>query len=149
MKEIRKPKTKGVANTPLVMQLEALECGAASLTMVMAYYGKWVALEQVRVGCGVSRNGSNAKNILRAAQKYGFKTRGCAYNIQKLKEKGYTFAARKPTMIGRVDPSGCGSIKMDNELLNKPLFQCTLGDFKTAWYNLPLNGAEPLVAKIR
>ena len=88
MKEIKKPKTKGVANTPIIMQLEALECGAASLAMVMAYYGKWVPLEQVRVDCGVSRNGSNAKNILRAAQKYGFKTSGFAYNIQKLKENG-------------------------------------------------------------
>lgn len=88
MKEIKKPKTKGVANTPIVMQLEALECGAASLTMVMAYYGKWIPLEQVRVDCGVSRNGSNAKNILRAAQKYGFKTSGFAFNIKKLKERG-------------------------------------------------------------
>ena len=88
MEQIKKPKTKGVANTPLVMQLEALECGAASLTMVMAYYNKWVPLEQVRVDCGVSRNGSNAKNILKAAQKYGFKTKGYAYSVQKLKENG-------------------------------------------------------------
>ena len=88
-KEIRKPKSNGgVANTPLIMQLEALECGAASLSMVMAYYGKWVPLEQVRVDCGVSRNGSNAKNITRAAQKYGFKTKGFAYSTQKLREKG-------------------------------------------------------------
>ena len=82
------PKTKGVANTPIIMQLEALECGAASLAMVMAYYGKWVALEQVRVDCGVSRNGANAKNVLRAANKYGFKTKGYAYDIPKLKERG-------------------------------------------------------------
>ena len=88
MKEIKKPKTKGVANTPLIMQLEALECGAASLTMIMAYYNKWVALEQVRVDCGVSRNGSNAKNILRAAQKYGFKTKGYAYTTEKLRQNG-------------------------------------------------------------
>ena len=88
MKEIRKPKTKGVANTPIIMQLEALECGAASLTMIMAYYGKWVALEQVRVDCGVSRNGANAKNILRAAKKYGFKTKGYAYNVEKLRQRG-------------------------------------------------------------
>ncbi|MCR5491268.1 MAG: ATP-binding cassette domain-containing protein [Bacilli bacterium] len=89
MKDIKKPKTKGgVANTPLVMQLEALECGAASLTMIMAYYGKWVPLEQVRVDCGVSRNGSNAKNITRAAQKYGFKTKGFVYSTKKLQEKG-------------------------------------------------------------
>ena len=88
MKEIKSPKTKGVANTPIIMQLEALECGAASLAMVMAYYGKWVPLEEVRVDCGVSRNGSNAKNITKAAHKYGFKTKGYAYNIAKLKEKG-------------------------------------------------------------
>ena len=88
MKRNTEPKTKGVANTPVIMQLEALECGAASLAMLMAYYGKWVPLEQVRVDCGVSRNGSNAKNILKAAEKYGFKTRGFAYNIEKLKAEG-------------------------------------------------------------
>ena len=88
MKKVPSPKTKGVAKTPLIMQLEALECGAASLSMIMAYYGKWVPLEQVRVDCGVSRNGSNAKNILKAAEKYGFKTKGFVYSVQKLKEKG-------------------------------------------------------------
>ncbi len=88
VKKVRKPKTSGVASTPLIMQLETLECGAASLAMVMAYYGKWVPLEQLRVDCGVSRNGSNAKNILKAAQKYGFKTKGFACGIEKLKEKG-------------------------------------------------------------
>ena len=88
-KEIKKPTSgRKVANVPIIMQLEALECGAASLSMVMAYYGKWVPLEQVRIDCGVSRNGSNAKNICRAAEKYGFKTKGYAYNIQKLKERG-------------------------------------------------------------
>ncbi len=90
MKEpkIKKPKTTGVANVPIIMQLEELECGAASLAMVMAYYGLWVPLEQLRVDCGVSRNGANAKNILKAAQKYGFQTKGYAYNISKLKERG-------------------------------------------------------------
>ena len=61
--KIKKPKNKGVAKVPVVMQLETLECGAASLAMVMAYYGKWEPLEQVRIDCGVSRDGSNAKNI--------------------------------------------------------------------------------------
>ena len=88
MKGIKQPITKGVANTPIIMQLEALECGAASLAMIMAYYDKWIPLEQVRVDCGVSRNGSSAKNILKAAQKYGFKTKGFAFNINKLKERG-------------------------------------------------------------
>ena len=47
-KKIKKPKSgRGVANVPIIMQSEVLECGAASLAMVMAYYGKWVALEQL------------------------------------------------------------------------------------------------------
>ena len=45
----------GVAKVPMVMQLEALECGAACLAMVLAYYEKWVSLEQMRVDCGVGR----------------------------------------------------------------------------------------------
>ena len=48
-----------VAKVPVVMQLEALECGAASLCMILAFYGKWLPLEQVRKDCGVSRDGSN------------------------------------------------------------------------------------------
>ena len=75
-KSIRKPVTNKVAQVPVVMQLEALECGAASLCMIMAYYDKWIPLEQVRRDCGVSRNGSNAGNILKAARSYGFVARG-------------------------------------------------------------------------
>ena len=59
--EIKQPLTKGVAKVPVVMQLEALECGAASLTMILAYYGKWIPLEQVREDCGVSRDGSTQR----------------------------------------------------------------------------------------
>ena len=75
-KKIKQPVTKGRARVPVVMQMEALECGAASLAMVMAYYGKWVPLEQVRLDCGVSRDGSNARNVLVAARSYGFDAQG-------------------------------------------------------------------------
>ena len=53
--KIKQPVKRGVAKVPVVMQLEALECGAACLTMVLAYYGRWIPLEQIRADCGVSR----------------------------------------------------------------------------------------------
>ena len=63
--------TKGVARVPVMMQLEWLECGAASLAMILAYYGKWVPIEQVRTDCSVSRDGVNAEKIYLAAKSYG------------------------------------------------------------------------------
>ena len=85
---IKAPVEKGVAKVPVVMQMEALECGAASLTMVLAYYGKWIPLEQVRADCGVSRDGSNAKNVLRAARSYGLNAKGYRYEPDALKKNG-------------------------------------------------------------
>ena len=70
-KSIPQPVNSGVVKVPVVMQLEVLECGAASLTMIMHYYQKWIPLEQARVDCGVSRDGSNIKNIIQAARSYG------------------------------------------------------------------------------
>ncbi len=86
--KIKSPVEKGVARVPVVMQLEALECGAASLTMILAYYEKWIPLEQVRADCGVSRDGSNAKNILRAARSYGLTAKGYRYEPDSLKKNG-------------------------------------------------------------
>lgn len=83
-----KPVTKGRAMVPVIMQMEALECGAASLAMVMAFYGLWIPLEQVRKDCGVSRDGSNARNVLKAARSYGFTAKGFRYEPETLKEKG-------------------------------------------------------------
>ncbi len=77
---VKKKDTRLAKKVPVIMQMEDLECGAASLAMVMAYYGKWVPLEQVRIDCGVSRDGSSAKNVLRAARNYGFEAKG--YRIE-------------------------------------------------------------------
>ncbi len=88
LRTANRPVTKGVAKVPVVMQLESLECGAASLAMVLAYYGKWVPLERVRADCGVSRDGSNARNILKAARSYGLKAQGYRYEPAALKESG-------------------------------------------------------------
>ena len=74
------------AKVPVVMQMEALECGAASLCMVLAYYGKWLPLEQVRADCGVSRDGSSAKNVLKAARAYGLKAQGYRMEPAALKD---------------------------------------------------------------
>lgn len=86
--KIKKPITKGVAKVPVVMQLEALECGAASLCMILAYYNKWIPLEQVREDCGVSRDGSNARNVLKAARFYGLEAKGYRYEPETLKTQG-------------------------------------------------------------
>ncbi len=80
--------SKGVARVPMVMQLEALECGAASLCMILAYYGKWVPLEKVRQDCGVSRDGSTAKNIYRAAVNYGLDVSAFSMSPEAIREKG-------------------------------------------------------------
>ncbi len=82
------PLTKGVAKVPVVMQMEALECGAASLCMILAYYGKWIPLEEVRRDCGVSRDGSRASNVLRAARNYGMAAKGYRYEPEELREEG-------------------------------------------------------------
>ncbi len=82
------PVSRGAAKVPVIMQLEALECGAASLAMIMAYYKKWIPLEQVRRDCGVSRDGSNARNVLKAARSYGMQAKGYSLDVDSIKESG-------------------------------------------------------------
>ena len=87
-KTTKKPIKNGVARVPVVMQLEALECGAACLCMVLAYYGKWIPIEQARDDCGVSRDGSNVANVMKAAEYYGLEANGYRFEIEALKEHG-------------------------------------------------------------
>ena len=77
-----------MAKVPVIMQMEALECGAASLAMILAYYQKWVPLEQVRLDCGVSRDGSNMKNVFLAAQNYGLEVHGYRMEVDSIRKSG-------------------------------------------------------------
>lgn len=75
---------KNYAKTPTVFQMEVTECGAASLAMIFAYYGKYIPLEKMRVETGVSRDGVTAKYIMRAAKKYGFECHGYRKELEQL-----------------------------------------------------------------
>lgn len=74
------------AKTPTIYQMEATECGAASLSMVFAFWGKNIPLEQMRIETGVSRDGCNAGNIMRCAKKYGLDCHGYRKEPAALKE---------------------------------------------------------------
>lgn len=77
-----------VRKVPIILQMEALECGAASLAMICAYYKKFIPLERLRLECSVSRDGCNAKNILVAARHNGMVAKGFSYNsVGALKEE--------------------------------------------------------------
>lgn len=83
---IKSPVPPGkTAKVPVIMQMEALECGAACLDMVLAYYGRFVSLSQLRKECGVSRDGSSLSALIAVAESYGLKTSAFRMTTEELK----------------------------------------------------------------
>lgn len=78
---------KGISKVPVMLQMEAVECGAASLAMVLAYYKKYIPLETVRSDCNVSRDGSSAKYIVMAARDYGLEAKGVKMSLERLRKQ--------------------------------------------------------------
>ena len=82
-------RSKNRVKVPTILQMEATECGAASLSMILAHHNLWLPLEKLRQECGVNRDGSKASCVIRAARNRGCKANGYKWNADRLIEVGH------------------------------------------------------------
>ncbi len=121
-------KKNKVTKTPVFLQVEALECGAVCLCMLMAYYKTWVPIETLRIECGVSRDGSKAGNMARAAEAYGFETTLEHYTLDQFMEN-----CKFPCMVWWEDNHYVvlNGIKKGNVYINHPAYGKTTVSLET------------------
>ena len=124
---------------PTILQMEATECGAASLSMILAHYGLWLPLEKIRQECGVNRDGSKASCVLRAAKNRGCDAKGYKMNADRLKEVGLYPSIIHWEFNHFVVLEG---IKGEKVYLNDPAMgrrTVKWSDFKTSYTGIVLN----------
>ena len=78
---------ENVKRVPVVLQMEAVECGAASLAMILAYYKRFIPLEKMRIDCNVTRDGSLAKYIVKAAAKHELETKAYKMDPEQIRQR--------------------------------------------------------------
>lgn len=82
-------RTGARVKVPTILQMEATECGAASLAMILAHYGLWLPLEKLRQECGVDRDGSKASSVIKAARARGCEAHGYRWPPDIIREAEY------------------------------------------------------------